>query len=585
MKTMKTLNNFSIGSRLTFVFGLIIVLSIVNLFVNLRGLDKSSKAIDIMHVSQTSISYLLEADRDAYQSSIGISQCLDKEPNDNAELEAYITDILDNRGQIKTRYTKFAEEFNVKQNQAYAAIDSNFWLKYNDLCTYSDEIVNHLKARKYKQAAAIYFTDYQDAFKPMREAINQFTEIHQNDSQKSYETNKEVSRNIRINSISIFIAIVIIFLISDILLTQSIAKPLSNAVNITTKISGGDLTEEFEVVGKDETSKVLGAIKAMSGKISETVSSIKISAENFFESSKQISASSQQIASGANQQASASEEISSSIEEMAASINQNTDNAKQTEKLALQAVENLKIANDSVAHTLKDMKMIIQKISVIKEIAEKTDLLAVNAAIEAARAGETGKGFAVVATEVRKLAEHSQQAAKEIDDLSASSVLIADKSGQLLASVTPEIQNIAKLIQEISATSIEQNTGAAQISASVQQLSQVVQQNAALAEELAASSEELTGQASSLLDNVSYFKTSREEIDKYTDEEFNMLMKRINEILAAKNRNGGAEPAPFQKNLKAEKNVVASVKPAAKPAPKDGLDIKLEEKDPDYDKF
>ena len=266
---------------------------------------------------------------------------------------------------------------------------------------------------------------------------------------------------------------------------------------------------------------------------------------------------------------------------MAASINQNTDNARLTEKLALQAVDNIKIANDSVIHTLDDMKMIIQKISVIKEIAEKTDLLAVNAAIEAARAGESGKGFAVVATEVRKLAEHSQLAAKEIDDLSVSSVLTADKSGQLLASVFPEIQNIAKLIQEISASSIEQNTGAVQINSSVQQLSQVVQQNAALAEELASSSEELTGQASLLLETVSFFKTTRNEIDLYSEQELNTIMKRMNEILDYRKKLDYNEDDSIK-----ERKTLEKFQPMANHLKQNkGLDINLDDKDNAYDKF
>jgi methyl-accepting chemotaxis protein len=587
---MKTLNNFKIGKRLTFVFGLIVLLSIANLFFNLNGLSKLRSSLEIMNTSQKSITFLLEADRDAYQSSIAISQCLEKEPKDAKQINEFIDEITSNREQIKTRYEKFSSLFNVKSKAEYASIDSTFWLHYNELIAIGDEIISLLKAKKYAAAGKIYFSDYQTHFKPMRETINQFTDIHENDSEASYNNNLTISQGIKFNSILIFSIIVLIFIVSGILLIRSIAIPLRNAVDYTGKIASGDLTEEIEIVGKDETSSVLNSILLMSSKISEIVGSIKISAENFFDSSKQISASSQQIATGANEQASSSEEISSSIEEMAASINQNTENARQTEKLALQAVDNIKIANNSVINTLSDMKMIIQKISIIKEIAEKTDLLAVNAAIEAARAGESGKGFAVVATEVRKLAEHSQQAAREIDELSVSSVQTADKSGQLLASVLPEIQNIAKLIQEISATSIEQNSGAAQINTSVQQLSQIVQQNAALAEELASSSEELTGQASLLLETVSYFKTTKDEIEMYSEQEFNLLMKRINDIIELKNKRNLGKSATNGKNQASSKitttsknaQVLQTIQPSQNT---EGLKIDLDEKDNSFEKY
>jgi methyl-accepting chemotaxis protein len=153
------------------------------------------------------------------------------------------------------------------------------------------------------------------------------------------------------------------------------------------------------------------------------------------------------------------------------------------------------------------MKEIAGKITIIEEIARQTNLLALNAAIEAARAGEHGKGFAVVASEVRKLAERSQTAAGEISHLSSSSVQIAEKAGEMLTKLVPDIQKTAELVQEISASSREQDTGAGQINMAIQQLDQVIQQNAGAAEELASTSEELASQADLLQTSISFFKT------------------------------------------------------------------------------
>ena len=152
------------------------------------------------------------------------------------------------------------------------------------------------------------------------------------------------------------------------------------------------------------------------------------------------------------------------------------------------------------------MKEIAGKISIIEEIARQTNLLALNAAIEAARAGEHGKGFAVVASEVRKLAERSQTAAGEINRLSATSVEVAENAGTMLNTLVPDIAKTADLVQEITAASNEQNTGAEQINKAIQQLDQVIQQNAASAEELASTASNLTNQAEQLQQSISFFR-------------------------------------------------------------------------------
>jgi len=194
------------------------------------------------------------------------------------------------------------------------------------------------------------------------------------------------------------------------------------------------------------------------------------------------------------------------MEEMAASIQQNADNARQTEKLASKAAEDAKASGSAVNKTVQAMKEVAGKISIIEEIARKTDLLALNAAVEAARAGEHGKGFAVVASEVRKLAERSQTAAAEISSLTVDGVRTAEGAGQLLAKLVPDIQKTAELVHEISAASAEQNTGASQINKAIQQLDQVIQQNAAASEQMASSSEELSSQAEMLQSSVGFFK-------------------------------------------------------------------------------
>ncbi len=300
---------------------------------------------------------------------------------------------------------------------------------------------------------------------------------------------------------------VILSILTAFIITRSITRPMNEAVAATKKLSGGDLTARVEVKSRDETGQLLAALNTMSGNLKEIVGDVKAASDNVASGSQQLSASSQQMSQGATEQAASVEEASSSMEQMAANIRQNADNSQQTDKIAGKAARDAQEGGEAVSQAVDAMKEIAGKISIIEEIARQTNLLALNAAIEAARAGEHGKGFAVVAAEVRKLAERSQAAAAEISDLSSSSVEVAERAGEMLKKIVPDIQKTAELVQEINAACNEQNSGAEQINKAIQQLDQVIQQNAGASEEMASTAEELASQAEQLQNAIGFFKT------------------------------------------------------------------------------
>jgi methyl-accepting chemotaxis protein len=280
-------------------------------------------------------------------------------------------------------------------------------------------------------------------------------------------------------AVFILFGIIIMILIFNtqlsIIITRQLGGEPKEVSQIARSIANGNLNIEF-----DQSRPEKSTYKAMQ----DMTNSITSIINNIQHTIAQLNNSSNQLASTANEQAASAEEVSSSMEQMMANIEQNTENAIQTEKIATKANSEISLGHENVQQTVHSMNEIVDNISIIEELAEKTDLLAINAAIEAARAGEHGKGFAVVAVEIRKLAERSQNAAAQINEISKSSVGIAEKTGKSMSEVVPEIEKTLRLVQEISAASTEQNSGVNQVNNALQQLNVSNQSTASNADTL-----------------------------------------------------------------------------------------------------
>ena len=403
---------------------------------------------------------------------------------------------------------------------------------------------------------------------------------------------------------------VAILLASNRLVKNFIQKPMKGLKDNLDNISMGVIDIEVDktaISRQDEIGEMARSLDRLIQQMTFIVSKIQMTSDNIAEVSEQINKDTKFVSQGANDQAASVEQVSSSMEEMVANIQQNTENARQTEHIAIESAEGIKKGNVAVVTATQSMKEIAEKISIIGEIAFQTNILALNAAVEAARAGEHGRGFAVVAAEVRKLAERSKVAADQINQLSAKGVSIADSAATQLSIIAPEIEKTAKLVQEITSASVEQNSGSEQINNAIQQLNQVTQQNASSSDQLANSASQLYKEVADLNEHISFFQVKhivqkkrdfrKELIDKKkVRKETKPLVSDHTKETQAHSITTNSEPVVLQEfdkeiNPHLEEHKMAEKQAEPKHTSKgktNGINLKMfdnENKDSEYEKF